>query len=63
MKIHEHFHVRGILHHDKSNRMKVYTYICLVSLFFRFAELCSARNQWICFQGILSFCLFLIQNI
>ena len=63
MKIHENFHVKGIFHHDKSNRMKVYACICLVSLFFRFVELCSSRNQCICFQAILCFCLFLIQNI
>ena len=25
MKIHENFHVKGIFHHDKSNRMKVDT--------------------------------------
>ena len=25
MKIYENFHVKGIFHHDKSNRMKVYT--------------------------------------
>ena len=42
MKIHENFHVKRIFHHDKSNRMKVYASICLVSLFFRFVELCSA---------------------
>ena len=53
MKIHENFHVKGIFHHDKSNRMKVYACICLVSLFFRFLELCSTRNQCICFQVIL----------
>ena len=45
MKIHENFHVKGIFHHDKSNRMKVYTCIYLVSMFFRFVELCVARNQ------------------
>ena len=33
MKIHENFHVKGIFHHDKSNRMKVYTRIYLVSMF------------------------------
>ena len=53
MKIYENFHVKGIFHHDKSNRMKVYAYICLVSLFFRFVKLYSARNQCICFQFIL----------
>ena len=53
VKIHENFHVKGIFHHDKSNRMKVYTCIYLVSMFFRFVELCVARNQWICFQFIL----------
>ena len=63
MKIHENFHVKVIFHHDKNNRMKVYAYICLVSLFFRLAELFSARNQCICFQVILTFSLFLIQNI
>ena len=30
MKIHENFHVKGIFHHDKSDRMKVYTCIYLV---------------------------------
>ena len=44
MKINENFHVKGILHHDKSNRMKVYTRIYLVSMFFRFVELCFSRN-------------------
>ena len=29
MKIHENFHVKGIFHHDKSNRMKIYTGIYL----------------------------------
>ena len=29
MKIHENFHVKGIFHHDKSNRMKVYTRVYL----------------------------------
>ena len=48
MKIHENFHVKCIFHHDKSNRMKLYACICLVSLFFRFVEPC--RNQCICFQ-------------
>ena len=63
MKIHENFYVKDMFHHDKSNRMKVYTCIYLVSMFFRFAELFSTRNQCICFQVILCFCLFLIQNI
>ena len=63
MNIYENFYVKGIFHHDKSSRMKVYACICLVSLFFRFVELCSARNQCIYFQVILCFCLFLIQNI
>ena len=73
MKIYENFHVNGIFHHDKSNKMKVYAYICLVRLFFRFVELYSARNQCNsgclqpvlnnCLQVILCFCLFLIQNI
>ena len=63
MKIHESFHVKGIFHDDKSNRMKVYACKRLVSLFFRFVEFCSARNQCICFQVILCFCLFLIQDI
>ena len=31
MKIHENVHVKGVFHHDKSNRMKVYTRIYLVS--------------------------------
>ena len=53
MKIHENFHVKVIFHHDKSNTMKVYACICLVSLFFRFLELCSTRNQCVCFQVIL----------
>ena len=61
MKIHENVHVKGICI-DKSNRMKVYTHINLVSMFFRLVELCSARNQCICFQVILCFCLFLIQK-
>ena len=30
MKILENFHVKGMFHHDKSNRMKVYTQIYLV---------------------------------
>ena len=30
MKIHENFRVKGVFHHDKSNRMKVYTLIYLV---------------------------------
>ena len=60
MKILENSHVKGIFHYAKSNRMKVYVCISLVSLFFRFVELCSARNQCICFQVILCFCLFLI---
>ena len=34
MKIHENFHVKDIFHHDNNNRMKVYTCLCLVSLFF-----------------------------
>ena len=55
MKIHENFHVNDVFHHDKSNKMKVYACICLVSLFFSFVELCSARNQCICFQVILCF--------
>ena len=63
MKIHENVHVKGIFHHDKSNRTKIYTCLYLVSMFFRFVELCAARNQGICFQFILCFCLFLIQNI
>ena len=33
IKIHENFHVKGIFYHDKSNRMKVYTRIYLVSMF------------------------------
>ena len=63
MKINENFYVKGILHHDKSNRMKVYTHIYLVSMFFGFVELCFTKDQCICFQVIFSFCLFLIQNI
>ena len=46
MKIHENFHVKGIFNHDnKSNRMNVYTHIYLVSMLFRFVELCSAKNH------------------
>ena len=33
MKIHEDFHVKVIFHHDKSNRMKIYTRIYLASMF------------------------------
>ena len=33
MKIHENFHVKGIFHHDKSNRMKVYTGIYVATVF------------------------------
>ena len=33
MKIHENFQVKGIFHHDKSNRMKVCTCIYLESVF------------------------------
>ena len=33
MKIHEKFQVKGIFHHNKSNRMKVYSRIYLVSMF------------------------------
>ena len=51
-----------IFHHDKSYRMKVYTRIYLVSMFFRFVELCSTRNQWFAFR-LFYFCLFIIQNI
>ena len=35
--------------------MKVYAHIYLVSMFFIFAELCSAKNQWIIFVTYLSF--------
>ena len=63
MKIHQNFHVKGIFHHDKSNRLKCYACICLVGLFFRLVELCSTRNQCICFHVVLCFCLYLIQNI
>ena len=45
MKIHEYLHVKGIFHHDKSNRMNFYIRIYFVTMFFRFVELCSARNQ------------------
>ena len=63
MKIHENFHVK-----DKFIMIKVSKYLkkvskYLVSMFFRFVELCSARNQCIYFQVILCFYLFLIQNI
>ena len=44
MKIHEHFYTKGIFRHDKSNRIKVYTRIYLVSMFLRFVGLCSTRN-------------------
>ena len=47
MKNHENFHVKGIFHHDKSNRMKVYTRIYLA--FFRFVELCPTGKQCMCF--------------
>ena len=63
MKVHENFHAKVKFHHDKSNRKKVYTRIYIVSTFFRFIELCFARNQCICFQVFLCFCLFLTQNI
>ena len=63
MKRHENAQVKDIFHHDKINRMKVYKCICLVSLFFRFVELCSPGNQRICFQVILCFYLFKIENI
>ena len=63
MKIHKSFNIKDIFHHDKSNRMKLYTSIYLVSMFFRFVELFAARNQCICFQFILCFCLFPVQNI
>ena len=53
MEIHENFHVKGIFHHDKSNRIKVYRCIYLVSMFFRFLKLYSTRNQCIYFQVIL----------
>ena len=53
MEIRENFHVKGIFHHDKSNRIKVYRCIYLVSMFFRFVKLYSARNQCIYFQVIL----------
>ena len=39
MKIHENYHVKGIFHHDKSNRMKVYTRIFSSKYVFRFLEL------------------------
>ena len=72
MKIHENFHVKSLFHHDKSNRMNLYTTLHInfasnLHIFtryvFRFVELCSTRNQCFCFQVILCFCLFLIQNI
>ena len=63
MKIHENVPVKGTFHHDKSNRMEVCTRIYLASMFFRFVELCCARNQYIYFQVILCFYLLLIQNI
>ena len=53
MEICENFHVKGIFHHHKSNRIKVYRCIYLVSMFFRFVKLYSARNQCIYFQVIL----------
>ena len=59
MKIYENFHVKGIFHHDKSSRMKFYARIYLVSMFSgRFVELCSARNQCICFH-VFSLFLFI----
>ena len=63
MKIHVNFQVKGIFHHDKSNRMEVYTHMHLLRMFLRFVELCSTRNQCIYFQVIFCFYLFLIQNI
>ena len=33
MKIYENFYAKDIFHRDKSNRMKIYTCICLVSMF------------------------------
>ena len=50
MKIHENIPAKGIFHHDKSNRIKNYIFSKYV---FKFVELCSARNQSICFQIIL----------
>ena len=38
MKIHENFRVKAIFHHDKTNRIKVYTCIYLVNMFLRFVE-------------------------
>ena len=55
MKIHENFQVKGIFYHYKSEGMKVYTCIYLVRMFFRFVELCSAKNQCILFVKYLSF--------
>ena len=63
MSIYENFHVKGIFHRDKSNRTKFHACICLASLFFRYAGVCSARKEFICLQVILCFCLFLTQNM
>ena len=54
MKIHENFYVKGIFHH-KSNRMKVYTCICLVSLFFRFVELFLLETNAFAFRLVSAF--------
>ena len=62
MKIHEKFHVKGIFCHDKSNRMKAYTRTYLVSMFFRFVELCPLETSAFAFR-LFCFCLFLIQNV
>ena len=51
MKIQENFLVKGIFHHDKS-----YTHIYLV--FFRFVELCSARNQMHLLSGYSQFRIY-----
>ena len=54
MKIHENFYGKGIFHH-KSNRMKVYTCICLVSLFFRFVELFLLETNVFAFRLVSAF--------
>ena len=63
MKIQENFigkgNLKGIFHHDKSNRMKVYTRIYLVSIFSRFYNFVPLETN--AFDFRLFSCL--IQNI
>ena len=77
MKIQEHFHVNGIFHDDKDNRMKVYKRISRFSMHMRGdgggvpnhrPKICSSppvdsTHQIFIPIVILCFCLFLIQNI